>query len=102
MILALGIYKYIEFRGAEKEWGDGMRSLSREAARLSLLKLAQGQPHSRNWRPQILVLISPDDEYMPRESSLLAFTSQLKAGKGITLFYPRHCCVCMELRDIIK
>ena len=87
MVLALGIYKYIEFRGAEKEWGDGMRSLSRETARLSLLKLAQGQPHSRNWRPQILVLISPDEEYMPKESNLLAFTSQLKAGKGHSLQY---------------
>ncbi|KAI6648925.1 Solute carrier family 12 member 6-like [Oopsacas minuta] len=85
MILALGIYKYIEFRGAEKEWGDGMRSLSREAARLSLLKLEQGQPHSRNWRPQILVLISPDEDYMPKERNLLAFTSQLKAGKGLIM-----------------
>lgn len=82
MVLALGIYKYIEFRGAEKEWGDGMRSLSREAARIALLKLSQGQPHSRNWRPQILVLISSDEDYMPKESNLLAFTSQLKAGKG--------------------
>ena len=82
IIIALAIYKYIEFRGAEKEWGDGMRSLTRETARLALLKLPQGQAHSRNWRPQILVLISPDEDYMPKENNLLAFTSQLKAGKG--------------------
>lgn len=60
-----------------------MRSLAREAARLALLKLEEGQPHAKNWRPQILVLISVDEEYLPKENKLIAFTSQLKAGKGI-------------------
>ena len=42
-----------EYRGAEKEWGDGIRGLALSAARYSLLRLEQGQPHTKNWRPQV-------------------------------------------------
>lgn len=42
MLLAGIIYKYIEFRGAEKEWGDGIRGLALSAARYSLLRLEEG------------------------------------------------------------
>ena len=42
MGLAGIIYKYIEFRGAEKEWGDGIRGLALSAARYSLLRLEEG------------------------------------------------------------
>ncbi|CAB4064970.1 SLC12A4_6 [Lepeophtheirus salmonis] len=55
-LLAMGIagiiYKYIEYRGAEKEWGDGIRGLALSAARFSLLRLEEGPPHTKNWRPQ--------------------------------------------------
>ncbi len=53
--LACIIYKYIEFKGAEKEWGDGLRGLSMSAARYALLRLEESPPHVKNWRPQILV-----------------------------------------------
>ena len=43
MLIAGIIYKYIEFRGAEKEWGDGIRGLALSAARYSLLRLEEGQ-----------------------------------------------------------
>lgn len=42
MALAAFIYKYIEYRGAEKEWGDGIRGLALSAARFSLLRLEEG------------------------------------------------------------
>ena len=42
MALAAFIYKYIEYRGAEKEWGDGIRGLALSAARYSLLRLEEG------------------------------------------------------------
>lgn len=42
MLIAGIIYKYIEFRGAEKEWGDGIRGLALSAARYSLLRLEEG------------------------------------------------------------
>ena len=55
--IAICIYKYIEFKGAEKEWGDGIRGLSMSAARFALLKLEDSPPHVKNWRPQILLLL---------------------------------------------
>ncbi|XP_065827831.1 solute carrier family 12 member 6-like [Oscarella lobularis] len=83
--LAIIVYKYIEYRGAEKEWGDGLRGLALQAARYSLLRLEEGPPHTKNWRPQILFLTKLDDEYKPQNPRLLSFSHQLKAGKGLTI-----------------
>eukprot|EP00118_Oscarella_pearsei_P002328 m.10248 g.10248 ORF g.10248 m.10248 type:complete len:1083 (+) comp22073_c0_seq3:74-3322(+) len=83
--LAIIIYKYIEYRGAEKEWGDGLRGLALQAARFSLLRLEEGPPHTKNWRPQILILAKLDEEYKPQNQRLLSFSHQLKAGKGLTI-----------------
>ncbi|XP_072169612.1 solute carrier family 12 member 4-like [Diadema setosum] len=83
--VAAFIYKYIEYQGAEKEWGDGLRGLSLTAARYSLLKLEEGPPHTKNWRPQILVLCKLNPDLVPKHRKLLTFASQLKAGKGLTL-----------------
>uniref|UniRef100_A0A2I9LPR0 Solute carrier family 12 member 4 n=1 Tax=Centruroides hentzi TaxID=88313 RepID=A0A2I9LPR0_9SCOR len=85
MVIAGCIYKYIEYRGAEKEWGDGIHGLALSAARYSLLKLEEGPPHTKNWRPQVLVLCKLDDELSPRYRKLFTFASQLKAGKGLTI-----------------
>ncbi|GBP79126.1 Solute carrier family 12 member 6 [Eumeta japonica] len=88
-LIAMGmaglIYKYIEYRGAEKEWGDGLRGLALSAARYSLLRLEQGPPHTKNWRPQVLVLAKLQDDFTPKYRKMLAFSSQLKAGKGLTI-----------------
>ncbi|KOB73819.1 Uncharacterized protein OBRU01_10424, partial [Operophtera brumata] len=82
-LLAMGmaglIYKYIEYRGAEKEWGDGLRGLALSAARYSLLRLEEGPPHTKNWRPQVLVLAKLNNELMPTYKKMLAFANQLKA-----------------------
>ncbi|XP_046375241.1 solute carrier family 12 member 4-like isoform X2 [Haliotis rufescens] len=83
--LACCIYKYIEYKGAEKEWGDGIRGLAMSAARYSLLRLQEGPPHTKNWRPQLLVLLKLDDNLQPKYPKLVKFASQLKAGKGLTL-----------------
>ncbi|KAK3605706.1 hypothetical protein CHS0354_013502 [Potamilus streckersoni] len=83
--LAGCIYKYIEYKGAEKEWGDGIRGLAMSAARYALLRLQQGPPHTKNWRPQILVLFKLDGDLNPKYPELVTFASQLKAGKGLTL-----------------
>ncbi|OWK02167.1 hypothetical protein Celaphus_00018139 [Cervus elaphus hippelaphus] len=50
MLIAGCIYKYIEYRGAEKEWGDGIRGLSLNAARYALLHVEHGPLHTKNWR----------------------------------------------------
>ncbi|XP_076233793.1 solute carrier family 12 member kcc isoform X2 [Calliopsis andreniformis] len=79
------IYKCIEYHGAEKEWGDGIRGLALSAARYSLLRLEEGPPHTKNWRPQILILAKLTDDLVPKYRKLFAFASQLKAGKGLTI-----------------
>uniref|UniRef100_A0A3Q3K6E2 Solute carrier family 12 member 5b n=1 Tax=Monopterus albus TaxID=43700 RepID=A0A3Q3K6E2_MONAL len=85
MGIATCIYKYIEFCGAEKEWGDGIRGLSLSAARFALMRLEEGPPHTKNWRPQILVLVSVDAEQNVEQPRLLSLTNQLKAGRGLTI-----------------
>eukprot|EP00069_Balaena_mysticetus_P006502 bmy_05111T0 len=85
MLIAGCIYKYIEYRGAEKEWGDGIRGLSLNAARYALLHVEHGPLHTKNWRPQVLVMLNLDAEQHVKHPRLLSFTSQLKAGKGLTI-----------------
>uniref|UniRef100_A0A671XFJ7 Solute carrier family 12 member 5b n=1 Tax=Sparus aurata TaxID=8175 RepID=A0A671XFJ7_SPAAU len=85
MGIATCIYKYIEFCGAEKEWGDGIRGISLSAARFALMRLEEGPPHTKNWRPQILVLVSVDAEQNVEQPRLISLTNQLKAGKGLTI-----------------
>uniref|UniRef100_A0A8B9H398 Solute carrier family 12 member 7a n=1 Tax=Astyanax mexicanus TaxID=7994 RepID=A0A8B9H398_ASTMX len=93
MLFAGCVYKYIEYRGAEKEWGDGIRGLSLNAAQYALIKLEEAPPHTKNWRPQLLVLLSLDSDLMVKHPRLLSLTSQLKAGKGLTI-------VCSVLQGI--
>nr|XP_020442524.1 solute carrier family 12 member 6 isoform X2 [Monopterus albus] len=85
MVIAGMIYKYIEYHGAEKEWGDGIRGLSLSAARYALLRLEEGPPHTKNWRPQLLVLLKLDEDAHVKSPRLLTFANQLKAGKGLTI-----------------
>ena len=65
---------------AEKEWGDGIRGLAMSAARFALLRLEEGQPHVKNWRPQLLVLLKLGDDLEPKYRKLITFAGQLKAG----------------------
>ncbi|VDN59789.1 unnamed protein product [Dracunculus medinensis] len=76
------VFKYIEYAGAKKEWGDGLRGLALSAARYALLNIDTKPQHTKNWRPQLLV-IDPDNR--EDEDAMLSFISQLKAGKGLTL-----------------
>ncbi|XP_037537487.1 solute carrier family 12 member 7 [Nematolebias whitei] len=85
IVIAGCIYKYIEYRGAEKEWGDGIRGLSLNAARYALVRLEEVPLHTKNWRPQLLVLCKLDSKLEVTHPRLLTFTSQLKAGKGLTI-----------------
>ncbi|VDL65422.1 unnamed protein product [Nippostrongylus brasiliensis] len=88
MLLCVVIYKYVEWKGAKKEWGDGIRGLALTTAQYSLMKIEDKDPHPKNWRPQLLLLFS-----MPwtkelvdvRYLNLLNLASQLKAGKGLTV-----------------
>ncbi|KAB0395469.1 hypothetical protein E2I00_003206, partial [Balaenoptera physalus] len=78
-------FRYYHWELAEKEWGDGIRGLSLSAARFALLRLEEGPPHTKNWRPQLLVLLKLDEDLHVKHPRLLTFASQLKAGKGLTI-----------------
>eukprot|EP00051_Salpingoeca_urceolata_P029211 m.6462 g.6462 ORF g.6462 m.6462 type:complete len:1025 (+) comp2653_c0_seq1:160-3234(+) len=84
--LAVCAYYYIEWRGAAKEWGDGIRGLSMQAARFSLLRLEESPPHTKNWRPQVLALCKLNSEtYNIVEPELFRTASWLKHGKGLIM-----------------
>ncbi|XP_063718217.1 solute carrier family 12 member 4-like isoform X2 [Symsagittifera roscoffensis] len=88
MLIALGLYKYIEFAGAKKEWGDGIRGLSLSAALYGLRRLEDSEVHTKNWRPQILALLTDNEDVSSdaiKASFPFPFISQLKAGKGLTI-----------------
>ncbi|XP_077977360.1 solute carrier family 12 member 4-like [Glandiceps talaboti] len=85
VVIAAVIYKYIEFRGAKKEWGDGLRGLALSTARYSLLRIEEEQQHTKNWRPQLLVLVKLDRELKPRYKNILNLAGHLKAGKGLCI-----------------
>ncbi|CAF2835590.1 unnamed protein product [Rotaria sp. Silwood2] len=90
MLIAIIIYKFIEYKGAEKEWGDGIRGLSMSAARYALYRVDEAPPHTKNWRPQLLAFISierndENETYTLRHSTVFNFLYQLKAGRGFVV-----------------
>lgn len=67
-----------------------------QAARFSLLRLEEGPPHTKNWRPQIMFLIKPTEQNKPKYKKLFSFAHQLKAGKGLNM------CVSVVKGDYVK
>ena len=53
----IALYSYINWKGVESSWGDGLRGLMYQFALRSLLSQELGDHYSTNWRPQILALV---------------------------------------------
>ncbi|KAM3719126.1 Potassium/chloride cotransporter [Dirofilaria immitis] len=88
IILTFAIYKYVEWKGAKKEWGDGIRGLALSTAQYSLLKVEDKDPHPKNWRPQLLVLVYDTwtkNVIDRRYANLINLAGQLKAGRGLAI-----------------
>uniref|UniRef100_A0A914VHW9 Solute carrier family 12 member 6 n=1 Tax=Plectus sambesii TaxID=2011161 RepID=A0A914VHW9_9BILA len=86
--ICLGIYKYVEWKGAKKEWGDGIRGLALSTAQYSLMKVEDEDPHVKNWRPQLLILTresAPEQLHPENTMKMLRIASQLKSGKGLSI-----------------
>lgn len=63
-----------------------MRGLALTTAQYSLMKVEDKDPHPKNWRPQLMILV--DGKYSKevidmRSVNLLYLASQMKAGKGL-------------------
>ncbi|KHN73130.1 Sodium/chloride cotransporter 3 [Toxocara canis] len=88
ILLTLAIYKYVEWKGAKKEWGDGIRGLALSTAQYSLMKVEDKDPHPKNWRPQLLVLADgtwSKEIIDMRCINMLNLAGQLKAGRGLAI-----------------
>ncbi|CAJ0932342.1 unnamed protein product, partial [Mesorhabditis belari] len=86
--MTFAIYKYVEWKGAKKEWGDGIRGLALTTAQYSLMKVEDADPHPKNWRPQLLICLSAQwSKHITdnRAVSLIHLGGQLKAGRGLAI-----------------
>ncbi|EFO27972.2 hypothetical protein LOAG_00512 [Loa loa] len=86
-LLCFSLYKYTEYRGANKEWGNGMRAVSISTAQKALLTIDDSEAsHPKDFRPQLLLLFAlkwQDDQTDLRYKRLLHLASQLKASQGL-------------------
>ncbi|MCP9257810.1 Solute carrier family 12 member 6 [Dirofilaria immitis] len=86
-LLCFSLYKYTEYRGANKEWGNGMRAVSISTAQKALLTIDDNEAsHPKDFRPQLLLLFAlkwEDDQTDLRYKRLLHLASQLKASQGL-------------------
>ncbi|KAL7670353.1 hypothetical protein ACOME3_005291 [Neoechinorhynchus agilis] len=85
LVIALLVYKYIEYKGAEKEWGDGIAGLQLTAARFALNRLEEKEVHTKNWRPELLMFTAINEEDEVINENMFAFARQLKAGGGLVV-----------------
>ena len=60
-----------------------------------MLKLEEAPPHTKNWRPQLLILCKLDQNLIPDHPKVLSFASQLKAGQS----RERESRNCVIVRD---
>ncbi|KAL3989847.1 Amino acid permease family protein [Acanthocheilonema viteae] len=86
-LLCFSLYKYTEYRGANKEWGNGMRAVSISTAQKALLTIDDSEAsHPKDFRPQLLLLFPlkwQEDRTDLRYKRLLHLASQLKASQGL-------------------
>ncbi|VDK88309.1 unnamed protein product [Onchocerca ochengi] len=94
-LLCFSLYKYTEYRGANKEWGHGMRAVSISTAQKALLTIDDTEAsHPKDFRPQLLLLFAlkwEDDQTDLRYKRLLHLASQLKASQGLCVVVA---CLC--------
>uniref|UniRef100_A0A7S4LQN6 Uncharacterized protein n=1 Tax=Oxyrrhis marina TaxID=2969 RepID=A0A7S4LQN6_OXYMA len=92
-LLAAAIFLYATKNSNEVNWGDGFQGVKFQYARRFLLSVNPSN-HTKNWRPQILVLTgitrnvdqSGNEEGLRiHDTELIQFCSQLKEGKGLTV-----------------
>jgi potassium/chloride transporter 4/5/6 len=84
------IFIYATHNSHQVKWGDGFQGMKFQLAKNILLHI-DSTMHTKNWRPQILVLTGASLETEKEkplvldEPKLLDFVSQLKEGRGITI-----------------
>eukprot|EP01059_Diplonema_ambulator_P014276 TRINITY_DN25147_c0_g2_i1.p1 TRINITY_DN25147_c0_g2~~TRINITY_DN25147_c0_g2_i1.p1 ORF type:complete len:436 (+),score=180.45 TRINITY_DN25147_c0_g2_i1:457-1764(+) len=67
-------------------WGEGVKGVQLQHALEKLLSLEATREQSKNWRPQMMVLVKLDQHWNIVQPRLLSVADQLKAGKGLVIF----------------
>lgn len=78
---------YVHKEGVSKDWGDASAGIRFQIARDQLLALTERSTfhHTKNWRPQILVMCKVDQRFNPKRPELLALAGCLKKGQGLLM-----------------
>jgi potassium/chloride transporter 4/5/6 len=79
------LYLLIAWKGATTNYGDGITGLKLQMALSNLYDLNREPLHSKNWRPQLLVLIKLLPGGNPDKPEILNFVHQLKKGRGLCI-----------------
>jgi len=86
VVIATAIWIYIHYRGAQANWGDGLRGAKVQMARATLLSVDPMEVvHTKNWRPQVLAFAAVDEDNAPRDARFFCLLSQLKKAQGLTI-----------------
>ncbi|KAJ3416162.1 hypothetical protein HDV05_002807 [Chytridiales sp. JEL 0842] len=100
-LLAMGLlFKYVEYRGAQVQWGDGLEALYLQIAQKNLWTLerqtagAGGEQHEhvKNWKPHVMLFVELEEIEEQGEKkkrvkypTVLDFLAQLKKGGGLNV-----------------
>lgn len=79
------VFIYISRQNVQKNWGDEFQSLKHEAAIQALVALGNASQHSKNFRPQFLLLLPmyPRNRNQELDVKLLEMCYTCAVGKGI-------------------
>jgi amino acid transporter len=90
LVFCLSIFAYATHNSHEVKWGDGFQGVKFQLAKNILINI-DSTTHTKNWRPQILVVTAANQEEHGKGGlclegpQILDFVSQLKGGRGITI-----------------
>eukprot|EP01059_Diplonema_ambulator_P036315 TRINITY_DN9010_c0_g1_i2.p1 TRINITY_DN9010_c0_g1~~TRINITY_DN9010_c0_g1_i2.p1 ORF type:complete len:967 (+),score=314.34 TRINITY_DN9010_c0_g1_i2:51-2951(+) len=86
-VFALLLQFYIKKQQVTKDWGDSIAGIRFQVARDQLIALTDRSTfyHPKNWRPQLLVLCTLDENGNPLRPELLTLAAMLKKGRGLLM-----------------
>ncbi|KAJ3192212.1 hypothetical protein HK101_006897 [Irineochytrium annulatum] len=99
------LFKYIEYKGAQVQWGDGLQAMHLEVAQRNLWSLERdgAREHVKNWRPHIMLFVKVKEKEVDgqevqgddrgleiKDPGILDFLSNLKKGKIFKMMAVRN------------
>ena len=86
LLVTMAVGKYLEFKSDYTSWGEGVKGVQLQHALEKLLSLESVGSQTKNWRPQLMVLVQLDNDGGIQQPRLLSIADQLKMGKGLVIF----------------